>query len=121
MFLLDTNILSEMRRLDRIPSMLAAWARAIDPSDLFLSAITVMEIEIGTLLMQRRDRTQGAILRSWIDVQVLPAFADRILPIDAMVAKRCAALHVPDKRAERDALIAATALVHRLTVVTRNI
>ncbi len=76
---------------------------------------------MGVLLVERRDAAQGVVLRSWLDKHVLPAFADRILPVDAAVARRCARLHVPDPRAERDALIAATALVRDLTVVTRNV
>lgn len=121
MFLLDTNVLSNLRRRDKTDPKVADWADRVHPTDLFLSAITVLEIESGTLMIQRRDPSQGAILRAWIDDKVLPAFAGRILPVDTAVAQRCAGLHVPDPRAERDALIAATALVHRLTVVTRNV
>ena len=120
MFLLDTNVLSALRRRERTDAHVAAWADAVDAQALFLSAITVLEIEIGARLIARRDAPQGAMLRQWIDGQVLPAFAGRILSIDTAVAQRCAALHVPDPRAERDALIAATALVHGLKVVTRN-
>ena len=83
--------------------------------------ITVLEIELGTLLVARRDKAQGAVLRKWIEEQILPSFEGRILAIDTAVARRCAALHVPNPRSERDALIAATALVHGLTVVTRDI
>ena len=121
MFLLDTNVLSELRRRDRTDRNVAAWADALDPADLFLSAITILEIEACTLLIERRDPAQGALLRAWIDHRVLPAFAGRILAVDTAVAQRCARLHVPDPRAERDALIAATALVHRLKVATRNV
>jgi toxin FitB len=121
MFLLDTNVLSELRRRDRTDRAVAAWADKVHPSDLFLSVITILEIEIGTLLVQRRDEAQGALLRSWIDSKVMPAFEGRILDVDIAMAKRCARLPVPDPRAERDALIAATAIVHGLTIVTRNI
>jgi len=121
MFLLDTNVLSELRRRDRTDRNVAAWADALDPTDLFLSAITILEIEAGALLIERRDAAQGALLRAWIDHRVLPAFAGRILAVDTAVAQRCARLHVPDPRAERDALIAATALVHGLQVATRNV
>src|SRR5580658_5012411 len=99
----------------------AAWADDIHPSDLFLSAITILEIEAGVLMLERRDKSQGVVPRAWIDNKVLPAFEGRILSVDTAVAQRCARLHVPDPRAERDALIAATALVHRLKVVTRNV
>jgi len=121
MWLLDTNVLSELRRRDRTDPKVAAWADAVHPEDLFLSAITILEIETGALRVEGRDKAQGAILRAWIDRRVLPAFEGRILPIDTAVAQRCARLHVPDPRAERDALIAATALVHRLIVATRNV
>ena len=121
MFLLDTNVVSELRQRERTHPKVAAWADSVQASDLFLSAITILEIEAGTLLLARRDAVQGAVLRAWIDEKVLPAFAGRILAIDTLVAQRCAKLHVPDPRAERDALIAATALVHRMCVVTRNV
>lgn len=121
MWLVDTNVLSEFRRRDRAHVNVAAWARAARPEDLFLSAITILEIEAGALRLVRRDKAQGALLRVWIDEYVLPAFAGRILPVDTAVAQRCAALHVPDPRAERDAMIAATALVYRLKVATRNV
>ena len=121
MFLLDTNVLSELRRRDRTDRNVAAWADALDPADLFLSAITILEIEAGTLLIELRDPAQGALLRTWINHRVLPAFAGRILAVDTAVAQCCPRLQVPDPRAERDALIAATALVHRLKVATRNI
>jgi predicted nucleic acid-binding protein len=121
MFLLDTNVLSELRRRDRTDRAVAAWADSLDPSDLFLSVVTVLEIEAGALMVQRRDEAQGAMLRAWIDSKVLPAFEGRIISVDLAVAQCCARLHVPDPRGERDALIAATAIVHRMTVVTRNI
>jgi hypothetical protein len=88
---------------------------------MFISAITVMELEMGTLLVERRDAIQGAMLRSWLNGQVLPAYSGRILTVDVQVAVRCGALHVPDRRSDRDALIAATALVHGMTVATRDI
>ena len=121
MFLLDTNVISELRRPQKADGNVVAWAGTIGAASFFLSAITVLEIELGTLQVARRDTAQGAVLRSWIDDQILPRFEGRILPIDTAVAQRCAHLHVPDPRAERDALIAATALVHGLTVVTRNV
>ncbi|MDR6672201.1 type II toxin-antitoxin system VapC family toxin [Xanthomonas sp. 1678] len=123
MYVLDTNVLSELRkvRLGRADANVAAWAESVDAADLFISAITVMELELGVLSIERKDATQGAMLRSWLEQHVLPEFSGRTLPIDTAVAQRCARLHVPDKRGERDALIAATALVHGMSVVTRNV
>ncbi|QND51603.1 type II toxin-antitoxin system VapC family toxin [Phyllobacterium sp. 628] len=120
MFILDTNFISEMRRPDRADAKVMAWAATIPFARFFLSVITILEIDQGLLLVERRDAQQGAILRDWRDHWVLPRFEDRILAIDTAVAQRCAHLHVPDPQSERDALIAATALVHGMTVVTRN-
>lgn len=120
MFLLDTNVVSELRKAGKADPHLRRWAARQSPAALYLSAISVLELEIGVLLMERRDRAQGRLLRTWFEDRVLPAFEDRILSIDTAVARRCAALHVPNPHADRDALIAATAIVHALTVVTRN-
>ncbi|WP_372157562.1 type II toxin-antitoxin system VapC family toxin [Xanthomonas campestris pv. fici] len=122
MYVLDTTVLSELRkvRLGKADANVAAWAERVDAADLFVSVITVMELELGVLSIERKDTTQGAMLRSWLEQHVLPEFSGRTLPIDSAVAQRCARLHVPDKRGERDALIAATALVHGMAVVTRS-
>lgn len=122
MFVLDTNVVSELRKAKsgKADPHLAAWAQRLLPGQLFISAITVLELETGVLLVERSDPQQGAMLRAWLDGHVLPCFAGRILPVDSAVAQCCARLHVPDPRAERDALIAATALVHGMTVATRN-
>jgi predicted nucleic acid-binding protein len=79
-----------------------------------------MELETGILRLERRDPRQGTALRTWLENAVLTAFNGRLLPVDIAVAQRCAALHAPDPRNDRDALIVATALVHGMTVVTRN-
>lgn len=123
MYILDTNVVSELQkiRLGKADSHVAAWADSIDAADLYLSAITVQELEIGILLVERRDPAQGAIFRAWLNGHVLPAFTGRILAFDTAVAQRSARLHVPDPRPVRDALIAATALAHGMTVVTRNV
>lgn len=123
MFLLDTNVLSELRKAGdgKADLNVIAWLSGVDAASLYISAVTIMELEIGILRIERRDPIQGARLRTWFDTHVLPEFAERSLPIDASVALRCARLHVPDPHAERDALIAATALVHGMTVVTRNV
>lgn len=120
MFLLDTNVISELRK-PKANHGVKAWAHGIAPTSLFLSAITVLELETGILRVERHDPDQGTLLRNWLERRVLPAFAGRILAIDSAVALRCAQLHVPDRSNECDALIAATALVHGLTVVTRNV
>ena len=121
MLLLDTNVISELRRPEKADSNVLAWASTIPAASFFISAISILEIELGALLIARKDAAQGAILRAWIDDQILPRFDGRILAVDIVVAQRCARLHVPDPRTERDALIAATAMVHGLTVVTRNV
>jgi hypothetical protein len=121
MFLLDTNVVSELRRRKRAEPRVVAWAASIEPLDLFLSAVTLFELHKGALLLRRRDQKQAALLDRWIRTYVLQSFARRILPFDESVAMRCASLHVPDPRPERDAMIAATALVHGLTVATRNV
>lgn len=119
MYLLDTNVVSELRK-SRPDSHVKRWADSVPVSSLFVSAITILELETGVLRLERRDAAQGAVLRRWMDQHVLPTFAERVLAIDAVVARYCASLHVPDRMAHGDALIAATALVHGMTVVTRN-
>lgn len=123
MYLLDTNVVSELRkaRAGKADENVVAWAAEASAASLFLSVITIQELEIGILLAERRDPRQGSILRTWLEDHVLPTFADRILPIDMPIARRSAALHMPDPRPVRDALLAATALVHGLTLVTRNV
>ena len=123
MFVLDTNVVSELRkaRTGRADPKVISWAGSVAAGSLFVSAITILELEIGVLQMERRDPLQGVILRKWLESQVLGAFEDRVLAVDLTVVRRCAALHVPDPLSERDALIAATALVHGMTVVTRNV
>jgi hypothetical protein len=121
-FLLDTNVVSEMKRISagRGNAQVAHWLGQVEDSTLYLSAITVLELEIGCLLMERRDTSQGAVLRRWL-CSLLGRYQDRIIAIDSAVATRAAALHVPDPRDSHDALIAATALTHRYAVVTRNV
>lgn len=123
MYILDTNVVSELRkiRLGKANQNVARWADNTDAMDLYLSAITIQELEIGVLIVERRDPVQGAMLRTWLNSHVLPAFFNRILPVDTAVAQRSAQLHVPDPRPVRDGLIAATALVHGMTIVTRNV
>lgn len=122
-YLLDTNVVSELRKVGdgKADANVTKWVGAQDSNDLFISAITILEIERWILTIQRRDAAQSSRLRGWMDSRVRPEFAERVLPIDDAIATRCAHLHIPDRRNEADALIAATALVHGLTVVTRNV
>lgn len=127
MFILDTNVVAELRKAKagKADANVVTWAMAQDPAALFLSAITLLELEMGVRRAEWRDSSQGAVLRSWMDTRVLPAFEGRVLPVDGPVALCCAALHVPDPRpdprSDRDALIAATGIVHAMPVVTRNV
>jgi predicted nucleic acid-binding protein len=128
MYLVDTNVVSELRRphVQRgrsaaVNPQVLAWSKSVALASQFLSVVTILELEYGALLMLHRDARQGAVLRRWLDKKVLPAFAGRVLLVDTTVALQCAALQVPDPRPDRDALIAATALVHGMTVVTRNV
>jgi toxin FitB len=123
MYLLDTNVISEFRKSadGRINKSVKRWADEIPPDLMFISAISVLELEIGVLQIERRDKKQGLILRKWLNKNVLPAFLDRVLPVDLAVAQRCASLHVPNPKSERDAMIAATAIEYRMTIVTRNV
>ena len=123
MFVLDANVVSELRKLGdgRADARVTAWIAGHDAASFHISALTLMELEIGVLRIERRDAGQGRRLRRWIDRHVLPEFRERTLPVDSAVALKCAKLHVPDPRAERGALIAATAMAHGMTVVTGNL
>lgn len=118
----DTNVLSELRKSEaRASATVVSWIGARRATDLYLSVITILEIEFGVARLERRDAAQAQRIQAWLTDQVLESFADRILPVDVAVARRAARLHAPDLRPERDAFIAATAGVHGLTVVTRNV
>ena len=121
MYVLDTDVVSHLRRPEKAHPNVVAWASNTPVTPHFISAITLFELERGILSTERKDAAQGAILRAWMDNQILVRFSGRILPVDIAVAQRCARLHVPDPKPERDALIAATALVHGMAVVTRNV
>ncbi|MGC3953791.1 MAG: type II toxin-antitoxin system VapC family toxin [Propionicimonas sp.] len=121
-YLLDTNVLSELRKREGIADRnVVGWAAAQDAEQLFVSVISVMELDLGIRLVERRDPAQGKVLRTWLDRAVLGDLADRILPVSLDIALRVAALHVPNPRPERDAYLAATALSHGLTMVTHNV
>lgn len=119
-FILDTNVVSELRKGRKADENVLRWVDGVPAGSLYLSAVSVLELEMGVLRKRRSDESQGDLLRTWMDQHVLRAFHGRVLPVDTTVALQCARLHVPDPKSERDALIAATALVHQMTVVTRN-
>jgi toxin FitB len=123
MFVLDTNLVSELRkaRAGKANPGVTEWAAGVPAPLMFLSAISLHELELGVLLAEHNDPPSGEVLRRWLDASVIPAFDDRVLPVDAQVAKRAAALHIPDPAPFRDALIGATALLHGMAVVTRNV
>ena len=123
MYLLDTNVISELRKAgsSRMDRNVRSWAKSVSASTLYLSAISILELEIGILLLERRERSQGAVLQAWMDEHVLATFHGRILAVDTPIALKCATLHVPTPRSDRDAMIAATAMVHGMKVVTRNV
>jgi predicted nucleic acid-binding protein len=123
MFLLDTNVISELRKAKwgRADHNVVAWAQSIPAENLFTSVMVIQELETGVLLAARRDPAQGVALRTWLDDQIVPSFSERILPIDMVIAQRSATLHAPDPRPIQDGLIAATALVHGMTVATRKV
>lgn len=121
MFVLDTNVISELRQGKPQPSAaVRRWAAGQPSHRLFLSAITILELELGIQALERRTPPQGSALRSWL-TGVRAAFAGRVLPFGENTAAMCASLHIPNPRSERDAMIAATALEHKFTVVTRNV
>jgi hypothetical protein len=121
MFLFDTNVVSELGPKRRTDASVARWANSVPSSRTYLSVVSLTEIEVGVLLMERRDPRQGAVLRVWLEGAILPSFAGRLLEVDERIAGICARLHVPNPRPAYDAFIAATAIAHDLTVVTRNV
>lgn len=122
MYLLDTNVISETRKIRSGAANVGVqqWSSQVHTDELFLSVITLLEIQQGILSIQRKDKHQAQILSNWFNGYVLLHFNKNIINIDQRVALACAALHVPDKQPANDSLIAATALIHDLTLVTRN-
>ena len=121
MFLLDTDVVSASRRPEKAGKGLALWVAETSPRSMYLSVVTILELKIGALRLYNRDRGRAIELEEWIRQRVLSRFQGRIFAFDETTASLCAPLHVPKTRPERDAMIAATALQHSLTVVTRNV
>ncbi|MBO7081723.1 MAG: type II toxin-antitoxin system VapC family toxin [Neisseriaceae bacterium] len=122
MFLLDTNIISEIRKINLGNANIGVkrWAESNDKNVMFISVISLFELEKGVLNLERKDNLQGKIYRQWLDNMVKPTFANRILSITPQTALICAKMHIPDKKSITDSLIAATAIENNLTVITRN-
>lgn len=121
MFVLDTNVVSELRQgKPGASAAVRAWAAQVPASQLYLSAVSILELEKGVQALERKTLPQGSALRTWLQ-GVRIAFAGRVLPFTERTATLCAALHLPNPRPDRDAMIAATALEHGMAVVTRNV
>jgi toxin FitB len=120
MYLVDTNVVSELRRLRLANQNVVTWFSQQRTEDLYLSVISILEVEQGYLKLQRHDIKQAKVIRDWIDQNLIESFRGRILSIDTKIAQCCAALHVPDRKSYGDAMIAATAITHNMTIVTRN-
>lgn len=121
MYLLDTNVVSELRRPQKASPAVVAWAASVAQDQTFLSAITVYELELGVQQKERTDAAQGAVLRAWLSGQVLAEFAERIIDLDANAAALAATLVAAHRISAADAYIAASAINRQLTVVTRNV
>jgi len=118
-FLLDTNVISEVRKGSRADGNLIAWLAANDTQELWLSVVVIAELRRGVALIARRDVDQADLLERWLE-ELVRVYADRILPITLEIALRWGSIEIPDPLPVLDALIAATALEHDLTVATRN-
>jgi toxin FitB len=119
-YLLDTNVVSELRKRHRAASLVLEWFRLAARAEFFISVLTVMEIEKGVRQLERRDALQASKIRAWKEGLLSRRFRGRCLDIDLEIAECSAAHHAPDPRPEIDSLIAATAIVKGLTLVTRN-
>ncbi|MCS4096337.1 type II toxin-antitoxin system VapC family toxin [Rhizobium sp. BK176] len=123
MLLLDTNVVSELRKVasGKADPNVAVWNETIDPAEAFISSVVLHELEIGVRLAEHNDAAAGKVLRNWLENTVLTAFSNRILPLDDAAAVQAAQWHVPSPKPINNAYIAATAFIHRMTLVTRNI
>ncbi|WP_295452717.1 type II toxin-antitoxin system VapC family toxin [uncultured Thiodictyon sp.] len=119
-FLIDTNVISELRKGKKANAKVRQWFESTDESDIYLSALTLGEIRNGVERLRRRDPASAAVLESWLG-QLVESTTDRVLPVTPEIADRWGRLGVPDPLPVIDSLLAATALVHGLILVTRNV
>jgi predicted nucleic acid-binding protein len=119
-FLLDTNVVSELRKGARADRNVVAWFESLDADDLYLSVLVVGEIRRGIERIRRRDAKSAQTLDRWLSA-LSAGFEDRILPVDRTVAEEWGRMNVPDPLPVLDALMAATAKVHGLVLATRNV
>lgn len=122
MYLLDTNVISELRKIPKSTAdkNVMAWAKSVDSTLMFMSTITIFEIELGIQLHRQKDATQSLMLHDWFHGHVMPLFAGRVLPVNEIIALTAAELNCPNRRPLNDSLILATGKVHQLIIVTRN-
>lgn len=119
-FLVDTNVISELRKGARANAKVQGWFRSVDDAELYLSVLVIGELRHGVERLRRRDPPAAANLDRWLH-ELIERHTDRMLPVDAAVADRWGRLNVPDPIPAVDGLLASTALVHSLTLVTRNV
>ena len=119
-WLLDTNVISELRKGERADPGVRAWYAGTLAAELYTSVLVLGEVRRGIESIRRRDAISATALEHWLG-RIVDGFTDRILPVDAAVADRWGALNVPDPVPTVDGLLAATALVHDLVLVTRNV
>lgn len=119
-YLVDTNVISELRKGRRCDPGVSSWFADVSSAEIYLSALTIGEIRKGIENIRRRDEPTAAALETWLG-ELLAAHSDRILPVDAVIAEKWGRFNVPDPLPVLDSLLAATASVHGLTLVTRNV
>ncbi|AYG70663.1 type II toxin-antitoxin system VapC family toxin [Rhizobium sp. CCGE531] len=123
MLLLDTNVVSELRKVatGKADPNVAVWNETVDPAETFISSVVLHELEVGVRLVEHNDAVAGKVMRNWLENNVHTAFSGRILPLDEAAAVQAAQWHVPNPKPINDAYIAATAFTRRMTLVTRNV
>ena len=120
MYLLDTSVLSVLRSPGEEDAKLVAWASQQQTFNLYVSSISILELKLAILQKRKISPGEGEVLNTWLQKQVLQGFKGWVVAFDGEMAEYCAALHVPNPKSERDAMIAATCLVKNLSLVTRH-